>query len=109
SWLPPGLPAPSEQGPALCPGEYLTPEQGQALLQATLDEFPNTAAWGQYASLVRQRIQQGAGLAPWPRRTPLNPIIGPARTHDGYTVSNVALETAPGLWVSGNLFQPSGR
>lgn len=109
AWLPPGLPAPEADGPTLCPRDYLTPEQGQALLQATLDEFPDAATWEGYASVVKQRIQEGAGLAPWPRRTPLNPIIGAARTHDGYSVSNVALESVPGLWVSGNLFRPVGR
>src|SRR5690606_33772323 len=97
SWLPPGLPPLAEEGPTLCPAAYLTPEQGEALLQATLAQFPDAAAWEGYASRVRQRIQEGAGLAPWPRRTPLNPIIRAVREHDGYSVANVALETAPGV------------
>src|SRR5260221_6118889 len=80
------LPAPPTNGPALCQGNYLKPEQGKAVLDAALVQFPNREAWDAYARHVRERIQQGAGLAPWPRRTPLNPIIRARRGYDGYTV-----------------------
>src|SRR5690606_30964836 len=106
---PSGLPPLLEEGPTLCPRDYLTPEQGEALLQATLAEFSDAAAWQRYASVVRQRIQEGAGLAPWPRRTPLNAIVRNVREHDGYSVANVAIEAVPGVWAAGNLFRPLGR
>src|SRR5690606_30433435 len=109
SWLPSGLPPLSEEGPALCPRDYLTPEQGEALLQATLAEFSDAAARKRYASDVRQQIQEGDGLAPWPRRTPLNAIVRNVREHDGYSVANVAIETVPGVWAAGNLFRPLGH
>lgn len=107
-WLPPGLPALAADGPTLCPRDYLTPEQGGALLQATLRRFPDAAAWTEYAGLVRDRIRAGAGLRPWPERPPLQVRKHSRREHDGYAVENVALETAPGLWVGGNLYQPMG-
>jgi dienelactone hydrolase len=106
NWVPAGLPAAPTNGPALCPGAFLKPEQGQAVLDAALARFPDRASWDAYASHVRERIQQGAGLAPWPRRTPLNPVIRSRRTYDGYTVENVAFESVPGYFVTGNLFRP---
>lgn len=107
SWVPTDLlpPAPTN-GPALCRGNYLKPEQGKAVLDAALARFPDRASWDAYARHVRERIQQGAGLSPWPRRTPLNPIITNRRAYDGYSVENVALETVPGYFATGNLYRP---
>ncbi|HXI84593.1 MAG TPA: acetylxylan esterase [Verrucomicrobiae bacterium] len=100
------LPEAPTNGPALCQGGYLKPEQGKAVLDAALAQFPNRESWDAYARHLRARIQQGAGLAPWPRRTPLNPIIRARRIYDGYTVENVAFESVPGYFVTGNLFRP---
>ena len=108
NWVPPGLPAAPAKGPALCPGNYLKPDQGQAVLDAALSRFPDRAAWDAYARHLRERIQQAAGLAPWPRRTPLNPIIRSRRVHDGYTIENVAFESVPGYFMTGNLYRPIG-
>ncbi|PTX94213.1 acetylxylan esterase [Opitutus sp. ER46] len=107
AWVPSDIlpPAPTS-GPALCPGGYLKPEQGQAILDAALARFPDRAAWDAYAAHVRQRIQEGAGLAPWPRRTPLNAVLRARRTHQGYSVENVAFESVPGYFVTGNLYRP---
>jgi dienelactone hydrolase len=79
---------------------------------ATLD------AWKERAAEVRQRILVSQGLWPMPEKTPLNPSIhgtitkGPeAKGNEGtggYTVSNVSFESAPGLFVTGNLYRPLG-
>lgn len=106
SWVPAGLPPAPANGPALCPGNYLTPDQGRAVLDAALARFPDRASWDAYAQHVRQRIQEGAGLSPWPRRTPLFPIITDRREYNGYSVENVALETVPGFFATGNLYRP---
>ena len=104
--LPPGLPAAPTTGPALCRGNFLTPEQGKAVLYFTLSQCPTLAAWQSRADNNRKHIQSGAGLEPWPKRSALNPIIRDKRTFDGYTVENVALESIPGFYVTGNLYRP---
>ncbi len=105
-WVPPGLPPPPASGPALTQGSYLKPEQGQAILDAALVQFPDRANWDAYARHVRTRMQEGVGLSPWPKRTPLNAVIRARRVHDGYSVENVAFESVPGYFVTGNLYRP---
>lgn len=107
AWLPPGLlPPPPAAGPALTQGAYLKPEQGEAVLKAALAAFPDRVAWDAYTTKLRAAIQRGAGLAPWPKRTPLNAVVRQRRTYDGYSVENVAFESIPGYFVTGNLFRP---
>ncbi len=106
TWVPPGLPPAPANGPALTQGAYLKPEQGKAILDAALARFPDRGSWEAYAGHARTRIQEGAGLAPWPQRTPLNPVIRRQRAYDGYTVENVAFESIPGYFVTGNLYRP---
>jgi hypothetical protein len=106
AWVPDTLPPPPANGPALTQGAYLKPEQGKAILDAALARFPDRASWDAYAAHVRTRIQEGAGLSPWPKRTPLNPVLRHKRSYDGYTVENVVFESVPGYFVTGNLYRP---
>jgi dienelactone hydrolase len=105
-WIPPGLPSLPTNGPVLCKGYYLQPEQGRAVLDYALTVCTNRVSWADYAKTVRAGILHGAGLDPLPRRTPLRPIFGTPRVHDGYTVQNVAFESIPGFFVAGNLYRP---
>ncbi|MBI2510354.1 MAG: acetylxylan esterase [Opitutae bacterium] len=105
-WLPAGLPPPAKDGPTLCVRDYLTPEQGDAVLQAATKQFDTRATWASYADVARRKIQEGAGLAPWPRRTSLNAMLSEPRVHDGYTVQNVMFEPVPGVYACGNLYRP---
>ncbi|MSU22949.1 MAG: acetylxylan esterase [Opitutus sp.] len=106
NWVPADLPPPPATGPVLCPGAFLTPAQGQAVLDAALVQFPDRATWQAYVDHARNRIQEGAGLKPWPKRTLLHPISRARRTYDGYSVENVAFESVPGYFVGGNLYRP---
>ncbi len=76
------------------------------MLDAALVRFPDQASWSGYAAHVRERIQEGAGLRPWPRRTPLNAISNKPRVRKGYSVENVAFEAIPNYYVTGNLYRP---
>lgn len=106
NWVPEGLPPlPATKNVGL--GHYLKPEQGKAVLDAAIARFPDRVSWDAYTAHVRQRIQEGAGLAPWPKRTPLNAVIRDRRVYDGYTVENVCFESVPGYLVTGNLYRPT--
>src|SRR6059036_3960777 len=87
NWVPDALPPMPPAGTGL--GGYLKPEQGKAVLDAAVARFPYRASWDAYVQHARQRMQEGAGLAPWPKRTPLNSVVRQRRSYDGYSVENV--------------------
>jgi len=63
-------------------------------------------AWTQRAAQVRQRILVSQGLWPMPTKTPLNAVLHGRVERDEYTVEKVYFESAPGFFVTGNLYRP---
>jgi hypothetical protein len=62
--------------------------------------------WEQRKESVRRQILVAAGLWPMPTRTPLGAVIHGRIDCDGYTVEKVYFESAPGFFVTGNLYRP---
>ena len=88
-------------------GKFLTEEQAVEELKAFRQTYSDLSGWNARAETIRNGILRGAELFPAPRKSPLNPIIHSKRTYDGYTVENVAFESLPGYFVSGNLYRPT--
>lgn len=90
----------------ICSAAYWTPEQAKEELKKIASTYHDKAGWEVRANKIRQTILHGAQLDPLPSKTPLNPIIRDKKVMDGYTVENVAFESTPGFWVTGNLYRP---
>ena len=75
-------------------------------LQALLASYPTVAQWEARKQMLRENILRQIQLDPMPKKNPLNPIYSKTRRYKGYTVTNVALETVPGYWIYGSLYQP---
>ena len=82
---------------------HVSPAQGQRDLTAYAKTYGNRAQWQARADRVKQGILRGANLDPLPAFSPLRPIFGQPRKHQGYSVENVAFESVPGFFVTGNL------
>lgn len=63
--------------------------------------------WELRKEYVRKQILVATGLWPMPTKTPLNPVIHGKIERDGYTVEKVYFESAPGFFVTGNLYRPT--
>lgn len=93
--------------PALRQGRFHTPEQAQGEMDARWQEYGTREGWSERAAAIRRGILEGAGLWPLPERQPPIVTVRHSRQRqDGYTVENVALETAPGFFLCGNLYLP---
>jgi hypothetical protein len=64
--------------------------------------------WKTRALVIRGGVLKGARLWPGLKKNPLNPLVHSRREHRGYTVENVAFESLPGFFTTGNLYRPLG-
>ncbi len=63
-------------------------------------------AWAKRSERVRRQILVSQGLWPMPTKAPLNAVIHGRVERDGYSVEKVYFESAPGFFVTGNLYRP---
>jgi dienelactone hydrolase len=88
-------------------GRFHTPEQAKAEMDARWQVYGTREGWEKRAAAIRQGILEGAGLWPLPEERKAPAVIRrEAQKQAGYTVANVALETAPGFYLCGNLYLP---
>lgn len=91
----------------LCQGDYFTEQQGKDFLETQKKSYTTQKDWEKRAKLIKEHILKGTGLTKFPKKCPLNPIIGAKRVFDGYQVQNVAFESLPGVYVTGSLYTPT--
>src|SRR6201999_4374615 len=88
-------------------GQCLTDEEAEKKLQQFASEYQTAAEWQTRAARIRTGILRGAKLEHMPPRCALNTIRHSLRQENGYTVENVAFESLPHFWVTGNLYLPA--
>ena len=64
------------------------------------------AEWEKRAERVQRQILVSQGLWPMPTKTPLSAVIHGRIDRGDYTVEKVFFESAPGFFVTGNLYRP---
>ncbi len=90
-------------------GKALTPEEGRKELDQFRSTFSDLQTWKVRREKNRLGIIKGLGLDPMPKKTNLNAKrYGKVRDFGDYTVENIALESLPGLYVTGSLYKPKG-
>jgi dienelactone hydrolase len=100
-------PPKTKEEPQLCRGNYHSEEAAKEQLAKFTRSYRNLKQWKTRARRVREGILRGAGLMPAPKKCPLNAIVHSKRGYRGYTVENVAFESLPGFFVTGNLYRPT--
>lgn len=88
-------------------GHAQSPAEAREELAEMRRGYADLASWQKRREVVKRMILEGAGLAKLPARTPLNPRRFNKRRYDGYTAESVAIESAPGFWVTGTLYEPT--
>ncbi|GAB4024457.1 sodium:solute symporter family transporter [Spirosoma gilvum] len=83
-----------------------TPEEGKLQLDYLATLYSDATSWEKRKAELRSCLWESLKLSHVPARPTSQPIITNKRTFDGYTVENVAIETMPGLYVTGSLYKP---
>jgi hypothetical protein len=90
----------------LCRGSYHSPKAAVKQLAKFAAGYSDQTSWKKRAETVRKGILAGMGLDTLPKKCDLKPIVINKRTHKGYSVENVAFESLPGFFMTGNLYRP---
>lgn len=85
---------------------YTEPEAKEKLVDLA-KLYDDRETWKQRAAMLRAGMRRGMQLEKLPKPCALKPIRHRLRKMDGYTVENVAFESLPGFWVTGNLYLPA--
>lgn len=91
----------------LCQGAYWTENQANQIMKQWARDWTTRADWEKRAERIRQGIIKGMKLDQMPKVVnTFSPIIRNIRMMDGYIVENIAIESFPGFYVTGNLYRP---
>ena len=69
--------------------------------------YDSLASWQSRATHIKHQVLFAAALLPFPEKSPLNPIVTRTHQFDGFSVDNVAFESFPGFFCTGNVYKPA--
>jgi putative membrane-bound dehydrogenase-like protein len=92
-----------------CSAAFGDRETALRQLAQSRQKYTTPETWAARQNMLRETFLKGVGLWPLPVRPAVKAIINERRVYDDYSVENVALETLPGFYCTGNLYRPVGR
>jgi len=98
------------QDTTLYVGNYWTEDEAKAMMNKFAQQWTDKDSWEKRAAQIRSGIIDGMKLSTMPKISGhFNPIVTHHRDMDGYTVENIAIESFPGFYITGNLYKPSKK
>ncbi|MGB5436160.1 MAG: acetylxylan esterase [Maribacter sp.] len=98
------------QDTMLCKGYYWSDEEANLMMKKFESEWNDVASWEKRAKQIKQGIIEGMQLDKMPEITGnFKEVISNKKVMDGYTVENIAIESFPGFYITGNLYKPIGN
>ena len=95
------------QDSMLCMGAHWTEDQANLMMKEFASKWKDLESWEERASMIRQGIIEGIQLEKMPDiEGNLFPLIHSTREMDGYIIENIAIESFPGFYITGNLYRP---
>jgi dienelactone hydrolase len=82
-------------------------EEGKQKLDALSALYQDAATWEKRKAALKACMLKALKLSPLPEKPLSKPILANKRMMDGYTIENFAIETLPGLYVSGSIYRPA--
>ena len=96
----------AQQG-MLCQGHHWTEDEANLMMKKFGEQWDDLESWEQRADRIRKGIIEGMKLDQMPViEGNFKPVINNTRTLNGYIVENIAIESFPGFYITGNLYRP---
>ena len=97
----------SAQESMLCMGAHWSEDEANQRMKEFRSSWNDLESWEARADMIRQGIIDGMQLDKMPViEGEFNSVIHHRREMDGYAVENIAIESFPGFWITGNLYTP---
>ena len=91
----------------LCQGAYWSEDEGNLKMKEFTQNWHDKDSWKMRTSTIRQVLIEGMQLTKMPKlANTFKPIIRNSKKMDGYIVENIAIESFPGFYITGNLYRP---
>lgn len=91
----------------VCQGAYWTEEEAYHKMQEFASTWNDKESWEVRAKKIKEVMLTGMQWDKMPDiKGDFNPIINNSKKMDGYIVENIAIESFPGFWITGNLYRP---
>ena len=82
-------------------------EDGKKKLDYLSSLYNDVPSWEKRKQALKQCLAEALQLSPLPAKPASAPIIVNKRNMGDYTIENIAIETLPGLYVSGSIYRPA--
>ena len=93
--------------PMICNGRYWKEAEGKENMEAFSKQWKDADSWNKRAQIIKKNLLAGMQ---WDKISqydgPLNVIIHSKKEMNGYSLENIAIESFPGFYVTGNLYRP---
>ena len=91
----------------ICNGRYWSESEGKVKMDEFSQIWNDSVSWNNRAKSIRENILEGIQ---WNKISSydneLNTIIHSKKIMNGYTIENIAIESFPGFYITGNLYRP---
>ena len=91
----------------ICNGRHWSEAEGKVKMDEFSQIWNDSVSWKNRAKSIRENILEGIQ---WNKISSydneLNTIIHSKKIMNGYTVENIAIESFPGFYITGNLYRP---
>ena len=94
----------------LCMGHHWSEDEANLRMKEFSKQWDDKESWIKRAERIKQGLIEGMQLDKMPViEGNFNPIFRNTQTMDGYIVENIAIESFPGFFVTGNLYRPTAK
>ncbi len=100
----------AQEDTMLCMGHYWTEDEANLMMKKFSTDWDDLESWERRAERIKKGIIDGMQLEKMPDISGnFNPIVTNTRIMDGYIVENIAIESFPGFYITGNLYRPAEK